>query len=481
MPSVNFLIKTVQQFEADFHTPVVIIGAGACGLTTALTLSKYQLDCVVIERDPTPSGSTSLSSGFIPAAGTRAQQRLGLDDAPEKLAQDIQAKAHQTAAPHLVKAYTDAIAPALDFLENKHGFEWQILTDFLYPGHHQYRMHTLSAKTGSALIHALEQACQNKDIPILTSACVTTLWVNEAYKVLGVTIERPSGEQENIACDAVMLACNGYGGNPSLVQQYIPEMSDATFGGHTGNDGAAVQWGLQLGVELADMAAYQGHGSWASPHSILITWALMVEGGVQINAKGERFHDESCGYSEASLAVLQQPSSVAWQVFDTPIEKKGQDFPDYRDAQAAGAVKQCDTLEQLAQVIACNPDTLRQTLENLGTSYPDPFGRENTRPLQAPYFAIKVTGALFHTQGGLNIDEHCKALNIQGELLPNLWAAGGAARGVSGKHMSGYLSGNGLLSAIAGGYIAAQSIVTQLLPEPSESESTLKYHHASDD
>jgi len=481
MPSVNFLIKTVQQFEADFHTPVVIIGAGACGLTTALTLSKYQLDCVVIERDPTPSGSTSLSSGFIPAAGTRAQQRLGLDDAPEKLAQDIQAKAHQTAALHLVKAYTDAIAPALDFLENKHGFEWQILTDFLYPGHHQYRMHTLTAKTGSALIHALEQACQNKDIPILTSACVTTLWVNEAYKVLGVTIERPSGEQENIACDAVMLACNGYGGNPSLVQQYIPEMSDATFGGHTGNDGAAVQWGLQFGVELADMAAYQGHGSWASPHSILITWALMVEGGVQINAKGERFHDESCGYSEASLAVLQQPSSVAWQVFDTPIEKKGQDFPDYRDAQAAGAVKQCDTLEQLAQVIACNPDTLRQTLENLGTSYPDPFGRENTRPLQAPYFAIKVTGALFHTQGGLNIDEHCKALNIQGELLPNLWAAGGAARGVSGKHMSGYLSGNGLLSAIAGGYIAAQSIVTQLLPEPSESESILKYHHANDD
>jgi fumarate reductase flavoprotein subunit len=462
MTSITFQIKTVKQFEADIHTPVVIIGAGACGLTTALNLSEHNVDCVVIERDPTPSGSTSLSSGFIPAAGTQAQHRLHIDDAPVKLAHDIQVKAHQTAAPHLVKAYTDAIAPALDFLEKEHGFEWQILTDFLYPGHHQFRMHTLNAKTGAALIHALEQACQKKEVPILTSACVTTLWVNDAYRVLGVTLERPSGEQENIGCDALMLACNGYGGNTTLVKQYIPEMSEAIFGGHTGNDGAAVQWGLLLGAELADMAAYQGHGSWASPHGILITWALMVEGGVQINAQGKRFHDESCGYSEASLAVLQQPNGVAWQVFDTPIEKLAQDFPDYRDAQGAGAVKRCETIEELALVIACQPEALHQTLASFGGIAPDPWGRQNTRPLEAPYFAIKVTGALFHTQGGLNVDAQCKTLTTQGNPLPNLWAAGGAARGVSGQHMSGYLSGNGLLSAIAGGYIAAQSIASQL-------------------
>ncbi len=40
--------------------------------------------------------------------------------------------------------------------------------------------------------------------------------------------------------------------------------------------------------------------------------------------------------------------------------------------------------------------------------------------------------------------------------LPNLFAAGGAARGVSGNHPSGYLSGNGLLSAIAGDAVAGR-------------------------
>jgi len=45
-----------------------------------------------------------------------------------------------------------------------------------------------------------------------------------------------------------------------------------------------------------------------------------------------------------------------------------------------------------------------------------------------------------------------------GTVLPNLLAAGGAARGVSGDAVWGYLSGNGLLSAVAGGWIAAHTL-----------------------
>ncbi|MDP3084594.1 MAG: FAD-binding protein, partial [Rubrivivax sp.] len=71
--------------------------------------------------------------------------------------------------------------------------------------------------------------------------------------------------------------------------------------------------------------------------------------------------------------------------------------------------------------------------------------------------AILVTGALFHTQGGIAVDADCRALWAGGRPHPNLLAAGGAARGVSGNAVWGYLSGNGLLSAVAGGFIAAAS------------------------
>ena len=73
-----------------------------------------------------------------------------------------------------------------------------------------------------------------------------------------------------------------------------------------------------------------------------------------------------------------------------------------------------------------------------------------------------LTGALFHTQGGLDINAHCQVLRPDGSVFPNLMAAGGAARGVSGNAVWGYLSGNGLLSAIAGGYIAAYTAKEEL-------------------
>ena len=61
----------------DAHVPVLIVGGGACGLTAALMLHDLGVDCAVLERDATPTGSSALSSGFIPAPGTQAQQAQG--------------------------------------------------------------------------------------------------------------------------------------------------------------------------------------------------------------------------------------------------------------------------------------------------------------------------------------------------------------------------------------------------------------------
>ena len=60
--------------------PVAIVGSGACGLTAAIALRDAGIDCVLLERDAQPQGSTALSSGFIPAAGTRVQHAAGVHD-----------------------------------------------------------------------------------------------------------------------------------------------------------------------------------------------------------------------------------------------------------------------------------------------------------------------------------------------------------------------------------------------------------------
>jgi fumarate reductase flavoprotein subunit len=432
------------------EVPAAIVGTGACGLTAALRLRDAGVDCVLLERDPHPQGSTALSSGFVPAAGTAVQRAAGVtDDSPARFAADIQAKARGTAATHLVAAYTQAIGPALEALQARHGIGFELLEGFLYPGHSVCRMHAVPARTGAALVSALEAAAARAGADLLTGALVRELWCDDAGRVLGLGALRPDGALERIGCRALLLACNGFGGNPAMVRAWLPGFGAAVFAGHVGNDGSAIAWGRALGARLADLQGCQGHGSWAVPQGALITWALMTEGGIQVNAAGRRFHDETGGYSEAAVDVLAQPGGIAWDVFDDRLLALGRQFPDFVGAEAAGAVRTTADAPALAALIGCDPGVLRATLAG-------------TR-LVPPYHAVKVTGALFHTQGGLDIDGRCRVLRGDGVPLPNLLAAGGAARGVSGNAVWGYLSGNGLLSAVAGGWIAAGTIAEEIL------------------
>jgi len=456
------VVRRASTMTAELHVPVAIVGAGACGLTAALRLRDAGIDCVLLERDAAPQGSTALSSGFIPVAGTRTQQTKGIKDSPARFAADIQAKAHGMAAAHLVAAYTQAIAIAVDHLQSAHDIEFVMLDAFLYPGHGVPRMHSVPERTGAALMARLEHAAVRAGVDIVTRALVRELWVNSQDQILGVGYERPDGQIEHLACDALILACNGFGGNAAMVRELLPEMREAIFAGHAGNDGSAIEWGRQLGARLADLGGYQGHGSWAVPQGALVSWALMMEGAVQINARGQRFHDETQGYSEAAVQVLAQPGGVAWNVFDDALLTLARTFPDFCEAQAAGALKTCVDAAALAHLIGCDEAALAATLSAMAPSQSDNTGRKFKRALQPPYHAVKVTGALFHTQGGLDIDAQCRVLKVDGQPMPNLLAAGGAARGVSGNAVWGYLSGNGLLSAVAGGWIAAGTVATQL-------------------
>ena len=52
------------------------------------------------------------------------------------------------------------------------------------------------------------------------------------------------------------------------------------------------------------------------------------------------------------------------------------------------------------------------------------------------------------------MDNHARVKRVDGSVFYSLFACGGAACGVSGPDVSGYLSGNGLLTALALGHLA---------------------------
>lgn len=440
--------------EFDLHVDTLIIGAGACGLVAALAAKESGQQVLVVEADAVPQGSTALSAGLIPAAGTQLQRAKGIADTSEQFAADIQAKAHHENDLVLVDALAQGAAQVIDWLVTQHGLPFSLVDDFDYPGHTHRRMHGLPTRSGAELIDALRAACEAQSIDIACRRRALTLHV-DGGQIRGVTVQVDDGSQEHLRCNKLILACNGFGGNREMVANYMPGIVDGLWFGHDGNRGDAVRWGEQVEASISHLAAFQGHGNVATPHGILITWAVITQGGIQVNTLGHRFWDESQGYSEAARVVLSQPSGTAITVFDERIAATARQFEDFKQAMLVGAVQVFDDIEALAKHFAIPADALQCTVAELPAKGMDTFGRQfDAKPLTAPFYGVRVTGALFHTQGGLDVDTSGRVKRRDGGVMPNLFAGGGAACGVSGAGDSGYLSGNGLLSAVVLGYSA---------------------------
>lgn len=441
----------------DLETETLIVGAGACGLVAALSAQEAGQRVLVVEADSVPSGSTALSAGLIPAAGTSLQRAAGIDDDASIFASDIQAKAKGENEQLLVDLLAANAAEAIEWLAQTHGLPFSLVTDFDYPGHSRRRMHGLPTRSGAELIDALRSACERSDVDIISERRATTLFHAEGV-VKGVAVHRPDGAVETIGCDRLILACNGFGGNRALVSQYMPEIEPGLWFGHDGNRGEAVLWGERIGADIRHLGAYQGHGNVAHPHGILITWAVVTQGGIQVNRRGERFWNEAQGYSEAARQVLAQPGGEAFSIFDARIASVARQFEDFKQAEAAGAVRTSDTIGGLARQLGLPEEQLAETIGALPRGGTDRFGRAFGRAaLAPPYCGVRVTGALFHTQGGLRVNQNAQVMKFGGGHFDNLYAGGGAACGVSGKGDSGYLSGNGLLSAVVLGRIAGRA------------------------
>ena len=456
-------VLPASQASFDVSVPVLVIGAGACGLTAALAAADAGAEVLVLERDPRPSGSTSLSAGLIAAAGTRLQREHGVEDSPAMFVEDILRKTHGEVDHALVQAIAEASGSLIDWLQDRQGLDLHLVQGFLFPGHTRLRMHGPASQSGADLEAMLLNAAEREGVDVMAAASAEDLYAEDDGRVVAVGIRRPDGHRETIGCEALVLASGGYGGDPSLVARHIPEMAEAEYCGHTSNTGDALRWGEALGAQALDLGSYQGHGSVPRPHAAPLTWAVITLGGFQVNAEGRRFADESLGYSEHAEKILAQPGGFAWNIYDARCEEAALPFADYKEMKRLGAIKEAASVEELAAATGLPLDALRATMEEVARlaagQGQDAFGRDFTKspPVAPPYRTAKVTGALFHTQGGLAVDTGARVLRPDGSSLPNLFAGGGAARGISGPGAWGYLAGNGLTTATVLGRLAGLS------------------------
>lgn len=441
---------------------LIVAGAGG-GLVAALRAAELGLSVLVIEASEhfTRGNNTAMSTAMIPGAGTSWQAAAGIDDSPALFAEDIRRKTNNEADQLLAGALAQVSGRLVSWLASCAHLPLELVTDFDYPGHTRPRCHTVPGRSGRALLAGLLGAVRAEPrIDMIVPARLAGVRV-QGRAVGGIDVQYPDGRTEAVPARAVLLATNGFAADTDLVAKHIPEIAGAVYHGSSESRGDALRIGTRLGADTGYLDAYQGHAAVALPAGTLVGWATVMHGGFLVNARGERFGDETVGYSEYAREVLRQPGGRALIVFDRRVHDACLAFQDFRDTVGSGAVRWSDDPSQLGRSLRVDPGGLASTIDQTAAvargDAADPFGRKTWRqPLRPPYAAVEVFPALFHTQGGLRVDAHGRVLRPDGTAIEGLYASGGAAISISGHGAAGYLAGNGLLPALGLALLAAE-------------------------
>jgi len=441
----------VENLDSD----IIVVGAGGCGLMAALVAAKKGARILLLEKTDKAGGGTALSSKGIRAAGSRRQRELKIADSPELYAQDILRRNNNESDAVLTKLLTETSGRVADFLADAAGIEFQI-GEFAF-GHSAQRSH--SWKADKTITDFLFEAVEReKNIQVRFATPVRSLKQEADGAVIGVVTEDGVSTARKI-----ILASGGFGASAELLSRYIPKAVDIPFPGHHGSTGDGIKMGVAVGAAVENMAAFQPYPAYIGPGKRAVAPEVALSGGIMVDAGGKRFVDETQYPGGLGIKMLELPGKQAYEIFDERIYQLHRNAPGLRSLSGyfnEGLLLKADTPEKLAGRLAIDAGGLKQTIQDYNDSAAsgskDAFGRALPQPFHGPFYGIRVTVALYHTQGGLKVNSNGQVLRADGSIIPNLYAGGGVAVGVSGRGLEGYLPGNGLLASLGLGMRAAE-------------------------
>lgn len=441
-------------------TDVIVVGGGGAGICAALSAAENGAQVILAEKLSQLGGATALSGGAIPVVGTKQQVEAGVDDSVFAMATDILRPTNYTVRPDLVYAVAENAKSLIEWTEKK-GVVWKLDERGRY-GQTARRMH-IAEGTGEGLIATLVDYMGTQDaITQMLSFEAEGLVLDDADAVVGV-YGTNNGKKCAVTAKSTILATSGFANNPEMIEKYCPETKDAVKVVAMGATGESIQWAEELGVELQCMGAYQGHAfRGVDSNTTAGHQALATNGAIIVNANGDRFMNEYGGYSDLSPHVLAQPDHISYICFTDIQAAKSKEFT---ERQSAGHVIAGATAAELATALGIDTAALEKTFEAYKEGIEkgeDGFNRSKLPAnFDGPYYAMKITGELRHTQGGMPTDIEGHVVRPDETPIPGLYAAGGCTEGFSCRAGSVYSSGNGLIQALLFGMIAGKNAATE--------------------
>ncbi|KAF2769268.1 tricarballylate dehydrogenase [Teratosphaeria nubilosa] len=424
--------------------------------------------------------------------------------------------------PRLSEALINESNEAVKWLA-KNGVRYQLSFNrqaFLVNGRHKF-WGGLALKTedgGKGLIEDHRRAAKHAGVKVFFSTSATQLHKNsETGAVTAVSVEH-SGRPTTIRAQAIILAAGGFEANPRMRSQYLGPGWDLAY-----VRGTPFNTGDLLDIAVRDVSAKQA-GNWSGCHSTCwdanapadsgdrhVSNEFTKSGyplGVMINANGERFVDEGVDYRNYTYAIfgraiLGQPNGLAFQVWDKRT------IPWLRSEEYRDEVVErinASTIEELAEKLSGkglqNPGKFVETLRNYNEAVHahqkenpektwDPAVKDglstqsSSRSLalaksnwalpidESPFLAVKVTGGITFTFGGLAVNPETAAVisSTTDREIPGLYSVGEM---LGGLFYGNYPGGSGLTSGAVFGRRAGKAAAKLVARESARQSAQLR-------
>lgn len=443
--------RTEETIEAD----VVIVGAGGAGMSAAITAANAGKTVVVVEKAAIAGGNTTRATGGMNAAETSVQKAAGVEDSVELFVEDTMKGGKEINDKALVTTLAENSAAAIDWLDSI-GAPLPDLT--MLGGSSAKRAHRPEggAAVGSYLVPILLKNCENSDkITILYETPATQIVMKDGAAA-GIKASSAAVDY-TINAGAVVLASGGFAASEEMYTKYQPSLKGFVTTNAPGMTGDGIVMAEEVGAATVDMEQIQIHPTVEQSTSALITEGLRGDGAILVNAEGKRFIDELETRDVVSAAELEQTGGYAFLLFDQDLRDRVSAVNSYVNK---GLTVQGDTVEELAAAMGVDAAALKETVDGWNAAIEagkdEAFGRTSLEypVVAAPFYAVKVAPGVHHTMGGVKIDPETQVIDVNGSVIPGLYAAGEVTGGVHGANR---LGGNAVADVIVFGRIAGEN------------------------
>uniref|UniRef100_A0AAU3H221 FAD-dependent oxidoreductase n=1 Tax=Streptomyces sp. NBC_01401 TaxID=2903854 RepID=A0AAU3H221_9ACTN len=458
----------------DAETDVLVVGFGCAGAAAAYEAASAGADVLVLERAGGPGGSSALSGGELYlGGGTAVQHACGFEDSADEMFGYLAAALGPHADEEKLRLYCDGSADHFQwFVDRGLSFEptlwdaptWMPTTrdGLMWLGENAWPYNEIAVPAprghrcategfgGWLVMEKLVAAARDAGAGVHADTLATALVVDEEGRVVGVTARRHGEELTYRARRGVVLTTGGFADNEEMLADHAPHLIGHGKVSDGLDDGSGIRMASALGAATRRMGAAE---------IALTALPAMATRGMLVNAHGQRFINEDVYPGLFSVAaVLTQPAPY-WVIIDQ------QGYESVPEKERWGVLPRfvTETLGELETELGMPQGALESTVGTYNTYAAlgrDPYFHKDPRwlrPLAGPFAAVDPragfhqgdgrpsagagTGAAGFTLGGLHTTVDGAVLDVSGEVIPGLYAAGRAASGIHGE---GYVSGTSL-------------------------------------